>query len=238
MQDQPDHSDSENESTDWDALDALIDSALRNVIAPETALVQARARLVAEAQMPTLELAPVSTTPEVEPRRTRGGPRRNFIRRHWLSLTAAVAIAAVALSFLQSRPMSVAQLIAFCKTQAESISDSPPQWLEASKREAATQLAPLLVHSTGKLTLIGSSPFAPGGLAQSCRVWKFITADGRSLYVFDFRDPRRFGNITDRLQELNQSSGKWSLAGLQRDSQLLVVVVEGNVNRFFRSRVV
>ncbi len=228
--------------SDWDAEDAAIGQTLEQVDVPAAARERARARLRAAAAMSPADDGLVSAMPSGASASAQAShlvrlPQRPAVwsrRRALVGLAAAAGVASLSFFLMRSRPTSRDQLVQFCTSQLDSISATPPNWSNHDVA-AVAQLAPLMRGVRERLTLVGYHRRDASELAEACGVWKFATSDGKSLYVFRFDAPRPVLNISGRLQVIAEASGGWSIAAMQRGSQLWVAAVDGNIERYFQS---
>ena len=261
MQDDQTPADSNPLVPAWDVDDQAIHAALENISVAADARERARAKLRALANAPHLELSaavesgdvressvgslaaqdamaaqePLPAADELQNPATLPMTTNTIVtRRRMLVVAAAASLAGLALFYLYSQPIQRPQLVAHCIAQLELISAQPPEWKPIGE-DAAARLAPLMRGVNDRLSLVGYTQQSPDGLAESCRVWKFITSNGKSLYVFDFQTPRPIQDVSVRLQVITQSSSSWSLAAMQRGGQLFVAAVDGNIDTYFKS---
>lgn len=162
-----------------------------------------------------------------------GRPRR----RQWaIGLAMSlVALAAVGV-YRWTRPASTEQLAHFTLTQLDRLLSQDAVW----QTDFDAQLAELAVLD-GQLRFnirpIGFQDQSGGSLASQCRVWKLHSLTTHKVFfVFDFRHAQQVPSLTRQLQELNRSSGGWSLAALQVADRVVVVAVEGRVDNYLYQR--
>lgn len=251
-----DRSPSQNSSRpqdDWDAQDSQIQRALQQLSPPTGARERARMRLRAEidasqaqpagVQGATLTIAETinaetigAETIRIPPTLTRpeNGRLPKVTRRRLLGLATAAAASGIALGYWQTRPVSREQLAQICVDALNDLMESPPQWKLGDEASYAS-VAPVLELLRQPPAQLGFANLAPHALAKRSVVSKFGLANGKSLYVFQWRSSRQVDQLSSRLQIIQQSSGGWSLAAMQSSEQILVAAVAGEIAPYFRS---
>lgn len=178
------------------------------------------------ASQPAVELAPTAES-------NAGRPHR----RQWALALALSLVALAALGIYQwTRPASTSQLAQFTIEQLDRLLSDDVVW----QTDFDPQLAELAVLD-GQLRFnirpIGFQDQRGGGLADQCRVWKLYSlATHKIFFVFDFKHANQVHSLTRQLQELNRSSGGWSLVAMQTEGRIVVVAVEGRVDSYLYQR--
>lgn len=186
------------------------------------------------ASQPTVELARggESTAGGELPRKA-GRPRR----RQWAIGLAMSLVALAAVGVYQwTRPASTERLARFTLGQLDQLSSDDAAW-QTDFDPRLPELAVLDGQLRFNIRPIGFQDRPGGGLAGQCRVWKLYSlATHKVFFVFDFKQANQVQSLTRGLQELNRSSGGWSLVALQVADRVVVVAVEGRVDSYLYQR--
>lgn len=158
-------------------------------------------------------------------------------RREWAIGLAMSLVALAAVGVYQwTRPASTERLARFTLGQLDQLLSDDAVW----KTDFDPQLSELTVLA-GQLRFnirpIGFQDRPGGGLADQCRVWKLYSLTTHKVFfVFDFKQANQVQSLTRGLQELNRSSGGWSLVAMQDADRVVVVAVEGRVDSYLYQR--
>lgn len=225
----------------WDADDVSLSAAMARVEVPAGARRRALERLRAElSRKVEAETDPVTSVElaqrPIENAGRRGLTSKRFGRRSALRImVVATAAAACIAIYVSSLPLTQANVTTHCTQIVAALGDAPA-WQTVTP-ESLARLAPLkkLENVRQQLLPMGAMSVEASGVAEGCTLFKFASRSGKVVYVFDFVGPRSVAGLNSQLQVMSQSSSGWSTAALQTSDQLLVVVAEGELGRFFRS---
>lgn len=235
---------------DWDAADDAISSAWGRIEPPRQVRQRVRARL-REVAASSLDESPDEATvasksvvrgDEVvtlsdSSQHDTGSPqpgRLRLNRRQLIGVTTAAAAGGLALWLFRPRPISAEQLVDPCRMVLDELYRQPPQWQRGSG-ESIQRLEPLQREMRELPQAVGFHPVAAERFAERGVVWKFILANGKGLYVIDWQDAQPVSGLHESIRVIAQSSGSWSLAAMQRPSQVLVAAVEGEIAPLLRA---
>lgn len=183
---------------------------------------------------PTVELAhDVESTAGGKLPRDAGRPRR----RQWAIGLAMSLLALAAVGVYQwTRPASTERLSRFTLGQLDQLLSDDAVW-QTNFDPRLSELAVLDGQLRFNIRPIGFQDRPGGGLAGQCRVWKLYSLTTHKVFfVFDFKQANQVQSLTRQLQELNRSSGGWSLVAMQVADRVVVVAVEGRVDSYLYQR--
>lgn len=175
--------------------------------------------------------------PVVELARTEDSLAGRPNRRSWAIGLALSIVALVGLGVYQwTRPVSTKQLAQFTLGQLDRLLSDEAVW-QTDFDQQLSELAVLEGQLRFNIQAIGFQDQSGDGVADQCRVWKLYSQTTHKVFfVFDFKQAQQVQSLTRQLQELQRSSGGWSLAAMQTEGRLVVVAVEGRVDSYLYHR--
>ena len=205
----------------------------------------ATGEIFAEESKITAATAPLASQPVVDLPRAEhedaGGelsqPAGRAERRQWAVALALSIVALAALGVYQwTRPASTEQLARFTLGQLDQLLSEDAVW-QTNFDPALPDLAVLERQLRFDFRPIGFQDQPAASLAAQCRVWKLYSQTTHKVFfVFDFTQASHVQSLTRQLQELNRSSGGWSLVAMQTADRVVVVAVEGRVDSYLYQR--
>jgi hypothetical protein len=216
----------------YDEHDLLIRQALDEVPVPSAAKVRARQRLalaamesVADSSTATVEssiasnstdqlTSPVTFSRPIVFRLPQAGKWLVDHRRLASSLAlAGCVLFSVGIYFL-TRPLDRSQLVAVCS-----------EFLDLREWLRTLRLNPRSISQV-------SLPEVP--LGTSGQLWKLGFEGREDLYVLELRGAASIQGVGKRVEILQASSNRWSVAARQDDQHLLVFMTKGNLEQFLQ----
>jgi hypothetical protein len=232
----------------YDEHDLLIRQALDEVPVPSAAKVRARQRLalaamesVADSSTATVEssiasnstdqlTSPVTFSRPIVFRLPQAGKWLVDHRRLASSLAlAGCVLFSVGIYFL-TRPLDRSQLVAVCSEFLDQRLEPQPDWAATQSDDLREWLRTLRLNprSISQVSL----PEVP--LGTSGQLWKLGFEGREDLYVLELRGAASIQGVGKRVEILQASSNRWSVAARQDDQHLLVFMTKGNLEQFLQ----
>lgn len=235
-------------------LDDKVRAAFGNVPVPAQAMERVRQRLRAEAAELTLSLNSSESASShslaggaaEQPTEPSDQPTQVVTRRTWTRVAgraAALLATAAGLGFvllqLFGGPDLTRESVARLSSEmAESIESSELAWdtsLSQLPQHAVQQLAVGVELDSVAKAEIPNLYAGASSKGRRCEVWKFRThASHSQLYWIRASASSNIPGLISSLQPLT-NSGKWSVAAMQVNGELMVLVCRGDVKPFIRN---
>jgi hypothetical protein len=234
----------------YDEHDLLIRQALDEVSVPPDAKVRARQRLALAAMESVADSSTAMVASAVASNSTGQGQltspliySRPIVFRlqqagNWLvdhrRLASSLALSACVLFsvgiYLLTRPLDRSQLVAVCSEFLDQRLEPQPDWAATQSDDLREWLRTLRLNprSISQVTL----PEVP--LGTSGQLWKLGFEGREDLYVLELRGAASIQGVGKRVEILQASSNRWSLAARQEDQYLLVFMTKGNLEQFLQ----